>query len=312
MRRLLVNDALSQLGEHTFWHDLQEWFGCKFVGALYANLADAANTAAEEASLIIRNASYFGPLKASERVPTISLLQDISLDGEMRKMQEAVIRSSKKIVFNSEFTRLKYGGMAGDCLRASWHVIPLPVDFSLFEPGNAMGLQQALSLPDGCVCWIGAQTPVKGWDIFLQVVRRNPDIPFVGVFKDAAPAYGPPNLRMYSRLPQEELVKVIGACRVGLCTSRTESQHLAGIEMGACGLPMVAPSVGVYWKCDDFPGVRVDEQTTPAYTTAIRAKLKQPGDPQVIRAYWKHRFDKPVIKAAWTKLVEEIECSGQS
>jgi glycosyltransferase involved in cell wall biosynthesis len=324
MKRLLVNDALSQLGERTFWHDLQEWFGCEFVGAPYANLVDTADAASEEASLIIRNATYFGPLDASKTVPTISLLQDISLDGEIRKMQEAVIKSSTLVVFNSEYTARHYSKVPAPTTRDGRNfitdtsrVIPLPVDFSLFEPQNSMGCQQALSLPDGCVCWIGACREaghVKGWDVFLQVVRHSPDIPFVGVFKDTPPEYAPPNLRMFSRLPHERLVEVIGACRVGLCTSRMESQHLAGIEMGACGLPMVAPPVGVYYdRKDDFPGFVMKEGATPEhYATAIRLCMTKPIDLLKVRGYWQKEFDKPVIKAAWTKLVEEVECSGQS
>ena len=237
----------------------------EFVGGDYQQLEAVVGNNINGTSLIIRNASFFGPLKASERVPTISLLQDIAVEGEQRKLQDAVIASSRVVMCNSAFTMQNY---KADNLR----VIPLPVDFALFEPGNSMGLQQSLSLPDGCVCWIGASQGaaghVKGWDMFLQVVRLNPDIPFVGVFKDQIPNEMPPNLRAYARLTHEELVRVIGACRVGLCTSRTESQHLAGIEIGACGLPMVAPPVGVYWQ---------------------------------------REFDKPLIRQAWANLIKEIE-----
>ena len=221
-------------------------------------------------------------------------------------MQEEIFKSSI-IVYNSKFTQRQYAPLLG-------HVISLPVDFTVFEPGNAMGLQTAYSLPDGCVCWVGAQSEIKGWDIFLGIVRQNPDIPFVAVFKDQIPAQMPPNMRAFHRLPTKELVNVIGACRVGLCTSRMESQHLAGIEMGACGLPMVAPPVGVYYgRMDDFPGFVMKEGTEPQhYATAIRLCMEKPIDLDKVRAYWKASFDKPVIKAAWTALVEEVECSGQS
>ena len=319
MRRLLVNDQLTSIpGTRTFWHDLQGWFGCEFVGGDYATLAETADAQAEGASLIIRNATYFGPLKASERVPTISLLQDIISEGPQREMQEAVLASSTVVVSNSAFTAERYSAPIGMFQMPrgpvpplkSW-IIPLPVDFDLFEIGNAMGLQQALALPDGCVLWIGAcqgaAGMVKGWDIFLQVVRANPDIPFVGVFKDQPPNYCPPNMRMFSRLTHADLVKVIGACRVGLCTSRMESQHLAGIEMGACGLPMVAPTVGTYWKREEMPGILVLDPTVEYYSAAIRAALQKPGDPETARGYWHKGFDREVIKAAWARLIEEVE-----
>jgi glycosyltransferase involved in cell wall biosynthesis len=117
---------------------------------------------------------------------------------------------------------------------------------------------------------------------------------------------------MYSRLTHEELVKIIGACRIGLCTSRMESQHLAGIEMGACGLPMVAPPVGVYWKRDDMPGIVVSETTPQVYTTAIRATLDNTGDPEATRLYWMTDFCRSAVRRKWEALIKEVECSGQS
>jgi glycosyltransferase involved in cell wall biosynthesis len=306
MRRLLVNDALTQIpGTRTFWHDLQEWAGAEFIGGDYATLATVADSMAGDGgvSLIIRNATWFPPLKASEHVPTIGLLQDTIADGPQRKMQIDVANTSRVVVFNSEFCKSKYPTLPDG------HVIPLPVDFSTFEPQNAMGCQQALGLPDGCVCWVGAAQGaaghIKGWDIFIRVVRQNPDIPFVAVLKDAAPEVYPPNLRVYVRLTHEELVGVIGACRVGLCTSRSESQHLAGIEMGACGLQIVAPEVGVYWERDSMPGLTVNDPKH--FTEAVRKALVAYIDPEAIRYYWRAEFDKPVIKAKWAALIKEVE-----
>ena len=233
----------------------------EFVGGDFSTLADFEFPDAE---LIIRNATYFPPLLNIKNVPIISILQDIMEDGPQRKMQEEVMASSTAIVFNSMFTLSKYKPLPkpkGAIVAPS--VIPLPVDFDLFVPGNPMGLQQHLQLPDNCICWVGASqgaaAQVKGYEPFLSIVRQNPDLFFVAVFKDQAPEYVPPNMRTFTRLSHEELVKVYGACRVGLCTSRTESQHLAGIEMGACGLPMVAPPVGVYYEREDLPGVVVKQ-----------------------------------------------------
>lgn len=334
MRRLLVNDCLSALpGHRTFWNDLQDWFGMEFCGGDYSTLTADAEKLIERGAgtdLVIRNASYFPPIKSD--VPQIALLQDIFTEGPLRDMQIEVILNSKRIVFNSAFTESHYDqvGIITELLRtnkkelqfsdyAAYSVIPLPVDFSIFTPGNTMGLQQALSLPDGCVCWVGAcqgaAGQVKGWDIFLQIVRLNPDIPFVAVFKDAAPETILPNLRVYVRLSQEDLAKVMGACRVGLCTSRMESQHLAGIEMGACGLPLVVPPVGTYWHRDDIPGYIVRDGN---FVSAVRGVVQGsdahrgrnggfPKEPAAIRAYWRKEFDREVIRGQWEKLIEEVE-----
>lgn len=306
MKVAVVNDARSQIpGSKTLWDDLVEWLGGEFVGDVpFPALAEKA--AAYSCDVLIRNGSFFGPIQTEAK--QVSLIQDIFTEGPAREMQEAVIRSSTMTVFNSAFTAGKY--LTIDF--PSHHMtIPLPVDFTVFEPGNSMGLQQALSLPDGCVCWIGACREagyVKGWDIFIQVARLNPDLHFVAVLKDAMPDSFPPNVRCYVRVAHEDLVKIIGACRVGLCTSRMESQHLAGIEMGACGLPLVVPPVGAYYLRGDIPGVVYGDVTPSQIAGFLRMALNHPSDPVQIRPYWQREFDKPVIREAWTKLVEEVEC----
>lgn len=306
MTRLLVNDARTQIpGTRTFWHDLEDWFRCTFVGAPFDALVETADKVAAAAppSLIIRNATYFGPLESSKTAPTIALVQDIITEGPLRDMQEAVIKSAQRVVFNSEYTAAKYPRNLADPLGVKQTVIPLPVDFALFEPGNAMGWQQALGLPDRCTLWIGAQSEVKGWDVFLNVVRLNPDLNFVAVFKDAIPEVFPPNLRCYARCSHDELLGVIRACRAGLCTSRMESQHLAGIEMGACGLPMVAPPVGIYAE-PGFPGAQV---TGGNFALALRGVLGRDWSDVGVRGFWRERFDVAVVKALWTELIGEVE-----
>lgn len=313
--RLLVNDLLTCIpGTRTFWSDLKDWFHMDFVEAPYDKLAEVAAIPAKNASLIIRNATWFGPIKA--KCPQIALLQDIATDGPIREMQEAVIESSRRIVYNSEFTRSKYGHLLGvgvDGYNDNSPVVPLPVDFDLFKPGNPIGLQQELGLLSGCVCWVGSQHPIKGYDTFIHIVRMNPDIPFVGVFKDAAPVVHPPNLRCYEKILQPYLAKIMGACSVGLCTSVMESQHLAGIEMGACGIPIIVPNIGTYWgrEAMGFPGTiysgEVRDRHPAILSSAIRTILPSGGSQPPIRDYWRKEFDREVIKAQWTKLIEEVE-----
>lgn len=322
-KRYLVNDFMTTIpGTKTFWHNLQGWFGLQFIGGDYEKLAVAASKEIpEDATLVIRNATYFGPLETD--APTISLVQDI-VEGEVREMQHRVVKSSHNhVVYNSEYTRSKCPKYAS----SEKNVIPLPVDFNHFEPGNRMGLQQKLGLPDGCVCWVGASkgaaAEVKGWPVFLQIVRLNPDISFVAVFKDSIPIQMPPNMRCYERLSHDRLIDVMGACCVGLCTSTVETQHLAGIEMGGCGLAMVAPRVGCYYERKNMPGILIDDPTTNVYTMAIRATLAEYRCPQTIHDYWREEFDEEVVKKQWQALIEEVEkpweriieeaeCSGQS
>jgi glycosyltransferase involved in cell wall biosynthesis len=305
--RYLVNDRLTCLpGTHTFWHDLRDWFGLQFVGGDYEKLAVEASAAIPaDATLVVRNATYFGVLETD--APTISLVQDITDSDEQRE----VIQSSNAAVFNSEYTKSKFNISERLLKEGRLPVIPLPVDFSLFGPGDPAKLQQKLGLPDGMVCWVGAcegaAGNVKGWETFRQVVRLNPDISFAAVFKDRIPDQFPPNLRCYERLSHDHLIDVMGACRVGLCTSKVETQHLAGIEMGACGLPMVAPEVGCYYGREDLPGMLVAEPSVDNYTTAIRGTLAQEYDPGVIHDYWQKEFDVEVIRKQWEELIGAVE-----
>jgi hypothetical protein len=300
MKVVVVNDAITQIpGTRTFWSDLVEWFGAEFVCAPFQDLPALASSI--ECDVMIRNGSYWPAITSNAK--QVSLIQDIFDDSPLRAMQREAIASSVPI-YNSSFTAEKCGDAGGK-------VIPLPVDFRSFEPQNAMGCQQALGLPDGCICWVGAtQGPaghVKGYDIFLKIVRMNPDLHFVGVFKDAIPDSFPPNLRCFLRLTHEELVKVIGACRVGLCTSRMESQHLAGIEMGACGLKLIVPDTGVYWKREDLPIWRVTDPTPQNYAASIRGVLPESSFNEHVRGLWQKEFDRPVIRAQWEKLIAEVE-----
>jgi glycosyltransferase involved in cell wall biosynthesis len=306
MKRLLVNDCLTCIpGTRTFWHDLKEWFHMDSIEAPYDRLATLAAIPAKDASLIIRNATYFGPIEAD--CPQISILQDIIDEGppggNHRVMQEAVVASTH-VVYNSEFTKhWSHYNKPG-------RVIPLSVDFDLFKPGNPVALREEMEIPYGSICWIGACQKeagyVKGWDTLVKIARMNPDLRFMAVMKDGFPETFPPNMRIYLKLKQEELVKVMGACMVGLCTSRIETQHLAGIEMGGCGLPLVVPPIGAYFNRTGMPGIIVGDPKE--FTTAIRAALSMKGDAE----YWKGEFSPEVVKAQWKKLVEEVECSGAS
>lgn len=314
--RLLVNDCLTCIpGTRTFWHDLRDWFGMTFIGGEFGQLDGLVSAFPMQPSLIVRNSSYFGPLASSEHVPTISLVQDIHPDGPMEQMQHQVKVSSAVVVYNSEFTAEHSSDAGGSLYEGSTltmaaddKIIPLPVDFDLFKPDGSDKLYD--------VCWIGASQGaaghVKGWDIFTDIVVSNPDLSFVAVLKDAAPADTPSNLTTFVRLTHKQLVPIINLCRIGLCTSRSETQHLAGIEMGACGLPIVAPHVGCYWLGTgkhDVPGVIIEDLMPEMYSAAIGAVLASPYQMSDVRSYWQSRYDKPIIRQKWADLIDRVERS---
>ena len=104
-------------------------------------------------------------------------------------------------------------------------------------------------------------------------------------------------------MSQRHLAASVNRCRVGLCTSRVETQHLAGIEMGACGLPVVAPRIGCY---GEHPG-----STLPGKWTAEDA-IVDIGDVMVLgrqdshRDWWASRFSMEACRDSWLAAVEHV------
>jgi glycosyltransferase involved in cell wall biosynthesis len=234
----LVNDKLTCIpGTRTFWHYLLEWFpGLKdMTGADFDSLPRVVEYSCPYPDYIIRNATYFRPLSVS--VPTFSLLQDIvPVGSHLRGNQLAVSRGST-IIFPSYYAESKYPEIEDGL------VIPLGVDFSTFAPGPPK--REKWNIAEGAVLFVGSGDPIKGFATALQLSEHS-FRPFVFVMKDDTPVST--GNRVLRHLSSTELREVINCCAVGIVPSLEETQHLAGIEMGACGLPLVTTNVGAYWN----------------------------------------------------------------
>ena len=236
----LTNDILTAIpGTKTLWHDLLSWLpGLQWVGYDYNRLADAVDRELGRGrpDYIIRNATWVRPFAAG--VPTIALLQDIMPeDSPARTMQVEVCPGAALTVFNSQYTRSRYPELA-DCRSV---IIPLPVDFDRFQPDQ-------LAPKSFDVCWVGARTNVKGYDRLVSLIRAMPELKWLVVLKEQTVPPEYPNVTFRSMVGHADLPEVYSSARIGLCTSREETQHLAGIEMAGCGLPVVATNVGAYYS----------------------------------------------------------------
>jgi len=97
-----------------------------------------------------------------QNVKTISLIQDIYRSGNLRNMQEEVIRKSDCVVFNSKYTYNEYRHIP--CKRSE--IISLGVDFDFFTPGNP---KIDLDIPKNSILFIGSTTVYpKGFDLLLK------------------------------------------------------------------------------------------------------------------------------------------------
>jgi glycosyltransferase involved in cell wall biosynthesis len=303
----IVNDVPTCIpGTKTLWHNLLEWIpGAEWASSgNFATLSGYITTCViathEKPGLIIRNASYFPHVETD--IPQVAILQDIFPPGPARDMQVAVCRKSVAVVVNSPYTAAQYPELGN----ITTVVIPLPVDFDLFGPMPEVAKEWD-------VCWIGAASSVKGWDIFHRVMMDT-DLTYLLVMKDvpASSADVPlDRVKVVRRVPHSELPALNNSCRIGLCTSRQETQHLAGIEMGACGLPMVAPNVGAYFGQDAAPpwGIRVTAPSREGFSVAVgdalRRRSAQWGVSQV-RSYWEERYTPSICRESWLALVAEV------
>ena len=293
----IVNDLLTCIpGTRTLWSDLCDWLDAEWVGGNYDSLARdvEARAADQKPGLIVRNGTYFGPIDLPS-VPTISLIQDI-MPGQsyQRGEQVRVARLSTLTVFNSEYTRSKYPELSD----LPYRIIPLPVDFDLFRPMPAR--------PVADICWIGAPTRIKGWDTLGDIIRAMPTVTFALILKEHSTGRTPDNVQVFTRVPHTELVNLINGCSVGLCTSREETQHLAGIEMAGCGLPIVAPNVGAYYnKRVSFNGWRLNEVDVSAINWMMETGCPPSGTNNIVReSVMAAGFTRQACEKAWKEAVE--------
>jgi glycosyltransferase involved in cell wall biosynthesis len=291
----VVNDLLTAIpGTRTLWHELLYWFGAVWAGGHpYSYLADVVEQAIQAAprkpDVVIRNGSYFPWFTTCGR-PVISLVQDILDHDDRRGWQAGVIQNSDRVVFNSAHTAAHFPEAAHKGV-----VIPIGTDFDLFSPDP-----HATKTTD--VCWVGSRNEVKGYDRLWETIGSS-GLSFTLVLKDGSDGVDSlgGRVRAIGPIDQVELARVINSCRIGLCTSRQETQHLAGIEMAACGLAVVAPPVGNYanrpaWArvCDDPAG----------YAEALCSLLDEAPDRNTIRSQ-AFPMSMAACEAAWKSLVME-------
>ena len=243
----LINDCLTCIpNTKTFWHNLLDWFPNlvdKTNG--YTNYDILSNVIENDANkngtpdYIIRNCTFFRKINLNTK--TVSLLQDYYPN---RLYQIDVANSSDVVVFNSPFTYSFYK----DKITTKVEIIPLGVDSELFYPSDDNYCDELGILPNS-ILFVGASTTYpKGFDLMMDIIN-NTDYNFCLVMKDDF-KINHPRVKVFNKVSQEKIVKIYNSCKISLCTSRMETQHLGGIEAGMCGLPIIATNVGVYFNIE--------------------------------------------------------------
>lgn len=306
----LVNDCLTCIpGTKTFWHDLLDWFprliDMTINGQGFEGLAESVEQRAAidgEPDFIIRNASYFRRLNLKTK--TISYLQD-RLIGDDRVQQLDVCNHSDVVVCNSQFVKNQYEKE----IKSRIEIIPIGTDFNLFHPIlEKEQLRQKFGILENSILFIGSMHPIKGF-AKIQHLINNTQHNLCLVMKDRFESNNC-RVKVFNRITQETLVEIINCCSMLVCSSITETLHLAGVEAMACDLPVLTTDVGIYCGFEDGPwGIKVKNDD---FLSGIKNMFEKLDLFSPRKFALNQGLDRPTCKKRWQNLLgggSEKDCS---
>lgn len=298
----LVNDTLTCIpNTRTFWHDLLDWFPNlqdKCDGYTdYSVLANKIESLNERPDYIIRNGSYFRKLNID--VPTFCLIQDTKNDP----MQTEVINSSTCVVFASKETYNIYKDRINP---QNVRVIEQSSDFNFFKPIDE---RHPEVLPNSIIFIGDSSHEKKGFHRVLNLIESMTDFNFCLVMKDstsidAIPVNSRDRVKIFNKVDRDTVRLLINSCVCAICTSGNEEGHFAGIEIGACDIPMVARPMGCYLdrKDDKTWGVISEDENFPESIRYVvnNRNLFSP------RKYYSKEYTLDRCREKWTDLINEF------
>ena len=298
----IVNDCLTCIPNvKTFWHDLLDWFPNledKCDGYTdYSILASKIEAAPDRPDYIIRNASYFR--KLSIDVPTFCLVQD-TMDNPI---QTEVLNSSTCVVFASKETHNLYKGRINP---KNVRVIEQSSDFNFFKP---IPEKHPDVLPNSIIFIGDSSCEKKGFHRVLDLIELMTDSNFCLVMKDdtsidTIPPHSRDRVRIFNKVDRNTVRLLINSSVCAICTSGNEEGHFAGIEIGACDVPMVARPMGCYLdrKEDKTWGLIADDEDFPKAIRSVtnNRNLFSP------RKYYSKEYTLERCREKWIEMVEEF------
>lgn len=298
----LINDCLTCIpNTRTFWHDLLDWFPNlkdKCDGYTdYSILAQKIESLPNRPNYIIRNGSYFRKLNID--VPTFSLIQDTMNNA----IQTDVINSSTCVVFASKQTYDIYKNRINP---KNVRIIEQSSDFNFFKP---IFEKHPDVLPNSIIFIGDSSYEKKGFHRVLNLIDTMRDFNFCLVMKDNTtldiiPEHNRNRVRIFNRVDRNTVRLLINSCVCAICTSGNEEGHFAGIEIGACDIPMVSRPMGCYLdrKDDKSWGLIADDEDFPTkikYVINNRQKFSP-------RKYYSKEYTLERCHEKWKSLIEEF------
>jgi glycosyltransferase involved in cell wall biosynthesis len=298
----LINDQLTAIpNTKTFWHDLMDWFPNledKCNGYTdYSVLASSIESIPDRPDYIIRNASYFRKLNID--VPTFCLVQDTMNNP----MQTEVINLSTCVVFASNQTYNLYKDRINP---KNVRIIEQSSDFNFFKP---IPEKHPAVLPNSIIFIGDSSREKKGFHRVLNLIELMPDFNFCLIMKDnttidVIPSHSRHRVRIFNRVDSNTVRLLINSSVCAICTSGNEEGHFAGIEIGACDIPMVARPMGCYLdrKNDKTWGLIANDEDFPETIRYVtnNHNLFSP------RKYYSKEYTLERCREKWTNLINDF------
>jgi glycosyltransferase involved in cell wall biosynthesis len=263
----------------------------------YSVLAQKIESIPERPDYIIRNASYFRKLNID--VPTFCLVQDTMNNP----MQTEVLNSSTCVVFASKQTYNLYKDRISP---KNVRVIEQSSDFNFFKP---MSKKHPDVLPNSIIFIGDSSYEKKGFHRVLNLIELMPDFNFCLVMKDNTSIdVIPPNsrdrVRIFNKVDRSTVRLLINSSICAICTSGNEEGHFAGIEIGACDIPMVARPMGCYLdrKGDKTWGLISTDEDFPKSIRYVTNNLNLFSP----RKYYSKEYTLERCREKWTNLINEF------
>ena len=303
----LINDCLTCIpGTQTLWHFLLDSIdgiedktnGHTPYPILSEKIEHDLRYGEVSPDLIIRNATFFRPLRTD--IPTISLLQDPYDPGsDVFNSQIEVCNKSSYVVYNSHYTKKMYSKF----ITTPGSVIEVGTDSELFKPSKS-------TKNNNTIIYVGSTNEeYKGFGMLAKLIE-NTNYNFILVMKDDFDI-SHPRVKVYNKINQNKLSELLNSSDLLVCTSKSETLHLAGIEAAFCNIPVVANDVGIYNKIknDKRWGVVVEEYSLASYIDSIEDVLKSKNlAPRKVMSENKLSMDD--CKIRWKRIVSNLLREG--
>lgn len=303
----LVNDCLTCIpGSETWWHDMLKWFpkiedktnGYTDYSILADKIEKLYNETSNKPNYIVRNGSYFRKLNIN--IPTFALIQDT----QNNHMQTEVINSVTCIVFASKQGYLSYKDRINP---KNIRIIEQSSDFDFWKPI----IERHPDVLPNSIIFIGdSSNEKKGFHRVLHLIETMPDFNFCLVMKDNTnltiiPEKNKGRVQIYNRVDRNTVRVLINSCVCAICTSGMEEGHFAGIEIGACNIPMVARPMGCYLDRADDVGLWGEIANDNEFPEKIRYVVKNKNKYSP-RDYYAKEYTLERCKEKWINLITEF------